>query len=75
MEGPRLEAELELQLPVYATATLDLSHICNLRCSLRQHHQILSPLSEARDQTCILMDTMLGSYPAEPQQELLGSLF
>ena len=34
----------------------DLSHICNLRCSLRQRG-ILDPLSEARDRTYILMDT------------------
>ena len=62
MEVPRLEIESELQLPAYttATATLDLSHICDLQCSLWQH-QILYPLSEARDQTCILTDTMLGS--------------
>ena len=56
MEVPRLGVELELQLLAYtrATATPDLSHICDL------HHsscQILNPLSEARDQTYILMDT------------------
>ena len=47
----------ELQLPTYtiAIATPDLSHICNLRCSLWQR-QILNPLSEARDRTHILMD-------------------
>ena len=35
MEVPRLGVELELQLPVYttATATLDPSHICNLHRS------------------------------------------
>ena len=50
----------KLQLPVYATATatLDPSCICDLRCSQRQH-QILNPLSEARDRT--LMDAMLAS--------------
>ena len=32
-----------------AMATLDLSHICNLCCSLRQHW-ILNPLSQARSQ-------------------------
>ena len=36
-----------------AMATLDLSHICNLCFSLWQH-QILNPLSEARDQIGIL---------------------
>ena len=42
----------------YATATamLDLSHICDLHHSLWQHW-ILNLLSEARDHTCILMDT------------------
>ena len=37
-----------------AMATWDLSHICNLYYSLRQH-RILNPLSEARDWTLILM--------------------
>ena len=38
MEVPQLGAELELQLPVYATAlpTQDPSHICDLCCSLWQ---------------------------------------
>ena len=46
----------------YTTATemLDLSRICDLCCSLRQCW-ILNPLSEARDQTCILTAMMLGS--------------
>ena len=58
MEVPRLGVEMELQLLAYTTAmaTLDLSHICNLRLSLRQHH-ILNPLSKVRDQTSFLMDT------------------
>ena len=43
-----------------ATATPDLSCICNLRCNLQQC-QILNPLNKARDRTCILMDTTLGS--------------
>ena len=36
MEAPRLGVKLELQLPAYATATAtpDLSHVCNLHCSL-----------------------------------------
>ena len=41
------------------TATLDLSCICDLLRSLWKC-QILNPLNAARDQTCILMDTMLG---------------
>ena len=58
MEVPRLGTELELQPPAYitATATWDPSHISDLRCSAQQC-QILNPLSEARDQTRILMDT------------------
>ena len=58
MEVPRPGVELELQLPAYATVTAmqDLSHVCNLHHSSRQH-QILNPLSEARDRTRILMDT------------------
>jgi len=49
MEVPRLGGvESELQLPAYtaATATWDLSLICNLHYSSRQH-RILNPLSEA----------------------------
>ena len=55
MEVPRLRVKLDLQLPAYATATAtpDLSHIWDLHCSF----QILNPLSEARNQTCILVDT------------------
>ena len=71
MEIPRLGVELELQLPAYVipTAMPDSSHICDLHSSLWQRW-ILNPLSEARDQTCILMETMLGSQLAEPQREL-----
>ena len=43
-----------------ATATLDLSRICDLHHSLWQR-RIFNPLMEAKDQTCILMDTILGS--------------
>ena len=57
MEVPRLGVELELQLlaSATATATQDLSYICNLRQSSWQC-QIPDPLSKARDQTCILLD-------------------
>ena len=57
MEVPRLGVELELQLPAYtrASETWDPSRIDNLCCSLQQC-QTLSPLTRARDQTCILMD-------------------
>ena len=56
MEVPRLGLELELKLLAYTTAMPDLSHVCNLHyCS--PQCQILNPLSEAGDQTCVLMDT------------------
>ena len=58
MEVPELGVKSELQLPAYATATVtpDLSHICKLHHSSQQH-QILNLLSEAREGTCVLMDT------------------
>ena len=57
MEVPRLGVESELQLPAYATAIVmqDQSRIFELHHSSWQH-RILNPLSEARDQTLILMD-------------------
>ena len=56
MEIPGLGVELEMQLPTYATATAmqDMSRICELHHSSGQHW-ILNPLSEARDQTHILV--------------------
>ena len=56
MEVPRLEAESELQLPAPTTATAmqDLSRICDLHQSSRQHRK-LNPLSGARDRTYNLM--------------------
>ena len=63
VEVPRLRVEWELQLPAYttATATWDLSCICNQHHSLWQH-QILNPLSKARDRACTLMDTSWVCY-------------
>ena len=63
MEGPRLGVKLELQLPAYVTVTamLDLSCIWDLHHSSAQR-QILNPLSEARDQTRIPMDTSWVCY-------------
>ena len=56
IEVPRLGVQSELQLPTYTTATVMqyTSHVYNLHHSSRQH-QILNPLSEARDQTLDLM--------------------
>ena len=58
MEVPRLGIKSELQLLAYTTttATPDLSHVCDLHYSSQQSW-ILDPLSKARDQTQILMDT------------------
>ena len=54
MEVLRLGGESELEPPAYATAiaTQDLSCVCDLHHSSQQH-QILNPLSEARDQTTV----------------------
>ena len=54
-EVPTLGVKLEPHPPAYTTTTAmpDLSHICDLHCSLWQC-QILNLLSEARDQACIL---------------------
>ena len=62
MEVPELGVKSELRLPAdaTATATLDSSCLCNL-CHSFWQHWILHPLREARDQTCILTETMLGS--------------
>ena len=62
-EVPRLRVESELQLlaHVTATATPDLSCLCDLHHSSRQCW-ILNPLSEARDRTRILMVTSQVRY-------------
>ena len=76
MEVPRLGVKLELQLPAFttATATLDLSHTFDLLHSLQQC-QILNPISEARDQTHVLMDALLGSQPAESHRNTYHIFF
>ena len=58
MEVPRLGLKSELQLLAYttATATPDLSRVCELHHSSQQG-QILNLLSGARDQTYVFMDT------------------
>ena len=57
MEVTKLVVESELHPLAYATATgtPDLSSVCDLHHSSQQH-QILNPLSKARNRTCILMD-------------------
>ena len=70
MEVPGLGLESELFLPAYATATatLDLSHICDAHHSSRQRW-ILNPLSEARDQPATSW-FLVGFVSAAPRQEL-----
>ena len=56
--GSQARSQIRAAVPAYATAiaTWDPNYICDLHCSSWQH-QILNALSEARDWTCILMDT------------------
>ena len=63
MEVPRLGVESELQLPTYTTATAmqDLNCVCNPHCSSWQPW-ILNPLSDAREQIHILMNTSTVCY-------------
>ena len=58
MEIPRLGVESVLQLPAYTTATAasDLSCVFDLHHSSQQR-RVLNPMSEARDQICIFMNT------------------
>ena len=63
MDVPRLGVESEPKLPAYttATATPDPRRICDLHHS-SQKHWILNPLSEARDQTRVFMNTRRVCY-------------
>ena len=61
MEVSKLGVKSELQLLATATVMPDLSYVCDLHNSSQQH-QILNPLSEARDQTLILVDTIQVHY-------------
>ena len=62
MEVPRLGVISELQLPAYATATAtpDLSRVCDLHHSSWKRW-VLNPLSEARDQTHVFTEIKSGS--------------
>ena len=76
MEAPRLGAESELQLLAYptATATADLSYICDRHHSSWQR-QTLNPRSKAGDRTPILTDTSQLLNLLSPQWELQNKLF
>ena len=54
---PRLGIELELQLPAYATAIATTSVTYT---TAHDKARSFNPLSEAKDRTHILMDTILG---------------
>ena len=71
MEVARLGVKVVLQVLAYATATAmqDLSHVCDLQHNVQQH-QMPNPLSEARDPTCILMDT---SWVHNPLSHIIGN--
>ena len=76
VDVPRLGVCLELQLPAYAiaTATPDPSHICCLHHSSQQH-QILNPLSEAKNQTRNFMVPGWICLPLSPDRNSLPLLF
>ena len=74
MDFSRLGIKSELQLPATTTATGTATAMPDPSCIFDLHHssqlhQILKPLSEARDLTHILMDTV-GFFSAAPQQAL-----
>ena len=55
VSGLGVESELQPPANAIATATPDLSYVCDLHHS--SQHQILNLLNEAGDRTQILMDT------------------
>ena len=57
--GPGVEWQLQGQVYTTATATADLSCLCDLHHSSGQRWT-LNPLREAKDGTHIVMDTMSG---------------
>ena len=84
--GSQVELELQLLTNVTATATQDLSRVCDLHQSSQQRW-ILNPLSEARDHTynlivpsqirfhCTMMGTPLSeSFPTQIITEYQGEV-
>ena len=74
VDVPRPEVKVELQLPATATAMQDPSHICNLHHSSRQH-QILNPLSGARNRTRVLVDVLNVSCYSSYREIVLAHLY
>ena len=75
-EVPRLGIKLELLPRAYVTATAvpDPSRIRKLH-HRSQQHRILNPLSEARDRSCILIDTSQAHYPRATEGTLCCFVF
>ena len=71
-KGQRLGVKLKLQLMAYTKATQhQIRAVSATHTAAHRQHQILNPLSKARDQTCIPMDTSGVCYaepPREPQE-------
>ena len=62
MEILRLGVKLEMQLQAYATATASGSKPPSVtHAAACSKAQVLNPLSEARDRTCILAETVSSS--------------
>ena len=73
MEVPRLGVESELKL--LATATLDLSHVCNL-CHSSGQWWILNPLSKAGNQTWIPIDnSWVHNPPSHSGNSLISCIY
>ena len=70
---PRLEVELELQLPSYATATPNPSHICNLRRSCVHTRSLIHWEWPGIEPTSSWI--LVGCVPAKSWWELLLVLF
>ena len=75
MEVPRLGVELELQLPAYttATATRDLSHVCDYSIAHGNAGSLIHWVRPGIDPESSWI--LFGFVSVEPQQELLTDVF
>ena len=62
MEVPRLGVKSELQLPVYATEQHRIRAASAAYATAHGDAGPLNPVSKARDQTCVFMDTIWIHY-------------